>query len=87
MTADAIQKRVRNLEPWLFTKARNLSIDRMRARARETGRAVDTEMAGLRREFGLHEGYARLLTPSARPPSAASWIVLREEVLSKGDPS
>jgi RNA polymerase sigma-70 factor (ECF subfamily) len=29
---------VRDLEPWLFTKARNLSIDRLRARARETGR-------------------------------------------------
>ncbi len=38
---------VRDLEPWLFTKARNLSTDRLRVRAREAGRAVALESGPL----------------------------------------
>ncbi len=34
---------VRSLEPWLFTKARNVAIDRLRARARESNRAAALE--------------------------------------------
>ncbi len=37
----------RDLEPWLFTKARNLSIDRLRARTREAGRAAALEVGPL----------------------------------------
>lgn len=37
----------RNLEPWLFTKARNLSTDRIRARTREAGHASALESGPL----------------------------------------
>ncbi|MBM4157020.1 MAG: sigma-70 family RNA polymerase sigma factor [Lentisphaerae bacterium] len=38
---------VRDLEPWLFTKARNLSTDRLRVRAREAARVEAMEGGAL----------------------------------------
>lgn len=38
---------VRDLTPWLFTKARNLATDRLRARMREAGRAEALEAGPL----------------------------------------
>jgi RNA polymerase sigma-70 factor (ECF subfamily) len=38
---------VRDLEPWLFTKARNLSTDHLRARARDADRAAAMEDGAL----------------------------------------
>lgn len=44
---------IRNPAPWLFTKARNLSTDRLRARTREAGRAEALESGPLPDWMGL----------------------------------